>query len=112
MIGIDIVENNRMINKDELFIKRILSDKEFKIYINFSNEQRRIEYLSSRFAAKEAVFKAYKKGEKDFNYKDISVLNDADGAPYIEMKNKKDESLEVSISHEKNYSVAIVIKTK
>ncbi len=112
MIGIDIVENNRMINKDEDFIKRILSLKEYSIYISYSNEQRKLEYISSRFAAKEALFKAFKKGNNDLNYKDISILNDTNGAPFIEINDHKVEYLEVSISHEKNYSIAIVMKTK
>ncbi len=112
MIGIDIVENARMHGKDIDFIKRILSEKEFVIYSNYSNEQRKIEYLSSRFAAKEALFKAYKKGDKNLNYNDISILNDEVGAPYIEINDCLIDTLEVSISHEKNYSVAIVMKTK
>ncbi len=110
MIGIDIVENERMLNKDIEFIKRILSDKEFDIYNKFSIEQRKIEYLASRFAAKEAVFKAFKVGNKDLNYKDISILNDEYGAPFIELKGETDKSLNISISHEKNYSVAIVMR--
>lgn len=64
MIGIDIVENIRMSNKDVSFIKRILSEKEYNIYIKFSNEDRKISYLASRFASKEAIFKVYKVDRK------------------------------------------------
>lgn len=110
MIGIDIIENQRMINKDDSFIKRILSLKEYEKYVSFNNEQRKLEYLSSRFACKEALFKACKVGNKDLNYTDISILNDLNNAPYIEIRNEKKSEFEVSISHEKNYSVAIVIK--
>lgn len=112
MIGIDIVENNRMIGKEQEFITRILSKKECEIYFKYSNEQRKIEYLASRFAAKEALFKCFKKGNKDINYNDISILNDKDGAPFIEINGVNLDELEVSISHEKNYSIAIVMKTK
>ncbi|MFI3251592.1 MAG: holo-ACP synthase [bacterium] len=112
MIGIDIVENSRMTNKDEQFIKRILSDKEQEKFNSFNSEDRKIQYLASRFAAKEAIFKVFKEGKLDFNYNDISILNHENGSPYIIMKNEIKTNLEISISHEKNYSVAIVMKTK
>lgn len=111
MIGIDIVENERMKDKSIEFIKRILSKKEFEIYSNFSLEDKKIQYLASRFAAKEAIFKTFKKGNKDMNYNRISVLNDEDGAPFIEFEDDIKSNLEISISHEKNYSIAIVMKT-
>lgn len=112
MIGIDIVENERMRNKDINFIKRILSNDEYSKYETLTLEQRKIEYLASRFAAKEAIFKVFKKGNNDFNYSDISILNDLDGAPYVVMKGRIDLTLNISISHEINYSVAIVMKIK
>lgn len=112
MIGIDIVENQRMKYKDEKFIKRILSSKEYDFFINYNLEQRKIEYLSSRFAAKEAIFKVYKVGINDMSYDRISILNDSSGAPFIEIDDKRISELEISLSHEKNYCVAIVIKTK
>ncbi len=111
MIGIDIVENNRMLNKDTEFIKRILSKKELEIYLTYNEEERKVQYLASRFAAKEAIFKAHKNGNKDLNYNNISILNENDGSPYIEINEIKKENLQISISHEKNYSVAIVIIT-
>ncbi len=112
MIGIDIVENERMRNKDITFIQRILSKKEYDIYIKFTSEERKIQYLASRFAAKEAIFKVFKEGNKDMNYNKISILNEENGSPYIEFETNIKEKLDISISHEKNYSIAIVMKTK
>lgn len=109
-VGIDLVEFIEVENRDERFIKRILSDKELTIFNSMKLEKRKIEYLTSRFAAKEAIFKAYKKGDLTLNFKDISVLNDEVNAPYIEIKNNLMTNLKISISHSKNYAVVIVIK--
>ena len=72
-IGIDIVEHSSIINKSDDFIKRVLSDLEYAYFSTISNKKRQIEYVASRFASKEAIFKAYKVGDKTFNYKDISI---------------------------------------
>lgn len=110
-IGVDIVDTNRI--KEQLdniaFIKRILSTKEFEIYESFSLEKRKIEYLAGRFASKEAIFKAIKVAEKTINYKDISILNDENHAPYVEFEYLKSRKVHISISHETNMTIAFVI---
>ncbi len=111
MIGIDLVENKRMLNKSDSFIKRILSIKELDRYNSITDDNRKVQYLASRFASKEAIFKACKVGNKDLNYSDISVLNDENNAPYIEIEKYPNLKFNISISHEENYSVAIVMKT-
>ncbi len=110
MIGIDIVENKRMENKDDKFIRRVLSNKEYDIYLTFISDTRKVQYLASRFAAKEAIFKACKVGNKDLSYNDISILNDENHAPYIEILKYTELQFNISISHEENYSIAIVMK--
>ncbi len=110
MLGIDLVENNRFKNKSEEFINRILSSDELKVYSSFTNEMRKLTYLASRFSAKEAIFKACKEGDKSLNYKDISVLNYANGAPYVRIEKYPDLVFEISISHTDTFSQAIVIK--
>ncbi|MFI3329337.1 MAG: holo-ACP synthase [bacterium] len=111
MIGIDLVENKRMENKSLDFIQRILSTKELEKFNKITDEKRKVQYLASRFAAKEAIFKACKVGNKDLNYSDISVLNEESNAPYIEILKYPDFKFEVSISHEESYSIAIVMRT-
>ena len=104
-VGIDLVEHERIHTELK---KRILSDEELKVYETFTNKNRQIEYIASRFAVKEAIFKVYVHGDNTLSYKEISVLNDKYGAPYIVCDKIKDK-LEVSISHTSNYSTAIVI---
>jgi len=110
-IGVDIVKNDRfkdMVNKSRKY-SRILSPKEVEIFTTFTSEVRRIEYLASRFAAKEAMIKALNKTDASFNYVDVSILNDNDGAPYIEFGVKLNYDFLISISHSEDNSIAFVV---
>ncbi len=107
-IGIDIVEFSQIKEKiNNRFIERILSKEEKKRYDNISNEQRKLEYIGGRFAAKEAYTKVYKEFNENLNFVDVEVLNDVLGAPYIKSKYKPKDKILISISHSRNYVVAI-----
>lgn len=101
-IGIDIVEIKR-ISLEERFIDFILSSKEKELMNKRVNKK---EFLAGRFAAKEAFLKANHKGLGDIKLQDIEVLNLENGQPIIIYDNK--EYYDVSISHEKDYAVAVV----
>jgi holo-[acyl-carrier protein] synthase len=107
-IGIDIVSTKRI--KDQIhnqtFVKRILSAEEYKVFEQFQLENRKVEYLAGRFAAKEAIFKAIRKGSGDINYRDISVLNDETNAPYVIFDYLKSYQVHITISHEDDYVVS------
>ena len=104
-VGIDIVERNRINDKNEKWlIERFLSDLE-REELNNKNSKRVNEYLCGRWAAKEAIYKALNPKEK-IDYSEISVLNDETGKPYVIYK---DYQFKLSISHEINYAVAIAI---
>ncbi|KFZ27697.1 MAG: Holo-[acyl-carrier-protein] synthase [Candidatus Izimaplasma bacterium HR2] len=110
-IGVDIVEfadiKERISDK---FIKRILSNRELERYNKITNEQRKLEYIAGRFAAKEAYTKVYKKFLTPLNFVDVEILTDEFGAPYIESKYMPEDIVKVSISHSKNYVIAMCIK--
>ncbi len=97
MIGVDIVKHSRVNLK---IAKKVLTEKELEQLKDISNEEAKNQYLSSRFAAKEAIIKAT---NKKYSFKDIEVLR-TNGAPSVNIKN-----LELSISHEEDYSVAFCI---
>lgn len=107
-IGTDIVEHSRFIKNKETLARRILSEQEFLYYDQMKSEKRQIEYIASRFASKEAIFKCYQNGDKTFNYKDISILNNSDGSPYVFCERIAEEIL-ISISHCDSYSLAMVL---
>ena len=121
-MGTDIVEVFRM--KDAIgkwgdnFLSKIFTPREIKYATSrrFSHQ-----HLAARFAAKEAVVKAFGEPRRfPLQWTNIEVLNDLEGKPIIEfhddalkLKNKKkvDEVI-VSLSHSKNYAVANVILLK
>jgi len=110
-IGIDIVEFSQMKSKlSDRFIKRILSKTELLRYNSITNDKRKLEYISGRFAAKEAYSKTYKRFEEAINFTDVEVLNDNFGAPFIQSKYRPEDNILVSISHSDNYVIAICIK--
>lgn len=113
-IGVDITSIKDIKNKfSDKLVERILSDKELIDYRGINNESRQFTYLAGRFAAKEALFKAFKTGDKSANYKDFSVSNDESGAPYFETNQYLiNYEVKISISHTKEYAVAFVILIK
>ena len=119
-IGVDIVKNKRISAsiKNKNFINRIFGENEILISEKIDNKT---SYFSKRFAAKEALSKALGTGFRDgLNFKDIEVVNDKLGKPYyiisskiknlIKKKKKiKNFNLFLSISDEKEYSIAFTI---
>jgi holo-[acyl-carrier protein] synthase len=120
-VGIDIVEVGRIksaVGEKKNFLKRIFSEREIKLS---ERGKFRFEELAGRFAVKEAVFKALKTGwRRGVAFKDITVLNEPSGAPYVELHGKTQEyassmgvkNVFVSVSHTKSLAVAIVLLTK
>jgi len=110
-IGIDIVEIEEIKEKlSDRFVRRILSKEELERYYEIKNTERRIQYLAGRFAAKEAYTKVYRKFDTPLNFTDVTILNDDHGAPYIKSTYRPSDILSVSISHSRNYAIAIVYK--
>ena len=78
-------------------------------------------YFAKRFAAKESLAKSLGTGfRNNLNFKDIEILNDKRGKPYYFKTKKIDNiinkkfkikryNLFLSISDEKNYSIAFTI---
>jgi holo-[acyl-carrier protein] synthase len=122
-IGVDIIDNKRFkkLIKDKKFINRIFSKKEISASKKKLNK---INFFSNRFAAKESFAKSLGTGFRNkLNFKDIEILNDKLGKPFylinnkikqIIKKNKKIANFELflSISDEKDYSVAFTIIQK
>ena len=120
-IGTDIIDTRRIkniINRyGEKFKKRCFSNNEI---IKSENNFNTANSYAKRYAAKEACSKALGTGlAKGIFWKDIEVVNDKYGKPFIKLHNnalkrinkitKKDYNIEVSLSDEKNYAIANVI---
>jgi len=119
-IGVDIIQNKRIKSsiKNKLFVSRIFGNKEIYFSKNTSNKT---NYFAKRFAAKEALAKSIGTGfRNNLNFKDIQILNDKIGKPYYQKSKKIDKiinkkfkvktyDLFLSISDEKDYSIAFTI---
>jgi len=99
-IGTDIVDIRRIKSGLE---KVILSDEELLL---FKKKSKANEFLAGRFAAKEAFLKALGLGLKGVSMKEIEVLYDHNGAPYILYRGEK---YAVSIAHDGDYAIATVL---
>lgn len=111
-LGIDIVERLELPEKLTLFAEKILTDKELAMFQGIKLLKKKQDYLAGRFAVKEAFVKALGTGFRQVNFKDISVLNDALGRPYVESKHAQEYQLHVTLSHARDTIVAVVILEK
>lgn len=114
--GIDIIEIDRIKQSveetDGKFCERVYTQKEIK-YCE-SKKMQKYQHYAARFAAKEAVLKAISQlldSKFDIEWKEIEVLNDKEGRPFVNLL-KKDlpiDEIDISISHCKTYAVASVV---
>ncbi|WP_071126175.1 NAD(P)H-hydrate dehydratase [Peptoniphilus lacydonensis] len=103
MIGIDIVDVNRIkkiMNEHENFIEKVFNEDEIK---RIQKKKHPYERAAGMFAAKEAVAKAMTTGLGQISFHDIRIKYIED-VPHVEVFDNK---FEISISHERNYAVAV-----
>ena len=122
-VGVDIIENSRIkkMIKNKFFLQKVFSSYEI---LNSKKNKDKISYFAKRFAAKEAFAKSLGTGfRNNLNFKDIIVKNDKSGKPFFYITKKiktiinnkfktKKFNFFLSISDEKNYSIAFVIFQK
>ena len=105
-IGTDIVNIKRMEKSlkknNKTFKDRIFSKNEI-IYCDKKNNPS--SFYAKRFAAKEALSKALGTGiRKGINFKDIEILNDNLGKPFIKLSGSTENFLKKKIKNKK-YSI-------
>ena len=106
-IGIDIVNIGRFrkkkIQKNLNFYKKILSESEIKYCAKFKSPY---EHFAAKFAIKESVIKSI---PDKISFLDIKTSNSEYG-PIVSLVGNlaKKYSFLVSVSHEKEYAIAVV----
>ena len=114
--GIDIIEIERVKRSieetDGKFCERVYTQKEIE-YCE-SKKIQKYQHYAARFAAKEAVLKAISQllqSKFDIEWKEIEILNDEDGRPYVNILKQglNIDNIDISISHCKIYAVASVV---
>ena len=117
--GIDIIEVDRIAAAHakfgERFLTRILRSGELAYCLSHKNPA---PFLAARFAAKEAVSKAFGTGiGAELGWQDIEVCRRESGQPYVVLHDKGHElllargggSLHLSLSHTEKHATAIAI---
>ncbi|MEW6170620.1 MAG: holo-ACP synthase [Candidatus Omnitrophota bacterium] len=121
-LGVDIVEIKRIeqaLKKwGSPFLKKIFTEREIEYA---TNRKIKYQHFAARFAAKEAVYKAFG-GDNGLNveWKNIEILNEKNGKPVVELHDKamilkKKQHIKkiiISLSHTKNYAVGTAILVK
>ncbi|NLJ88904.1 MAG: holo-ACP synthase [Epulopiscium sp.] len=116
-IGTDIIEIKRIkeaVTKNPRFIEKCFTVNEQEF---FNNKKNSFQSIAGTFAAKEAVSKALGTGFTIFELKDIEILRDKNGKPYVYLYNKAKETSDklniskilVTISHSREYAVAYAL---
>ena len=116
-LGIDIVEVSRIEKwlNDEKLLQRFFNKEEVEYVLSKGNGA--AHSLAVRFAAKEAFGKALGTGLSGIKLKDIVVVNDKTGRPFLKLSgtalqalNKKGgKAVHISLSHEKTTAAAVVV---
>jgi len=116
MLGVDIVENARIEDSyrkyGKRFLNRIFTPAEVEYCFSYKNP---IPCLAARWAAKEAVIKAFfQTFGKVLKFKQIEVLGRKGYPAEVrilgkerELLNESGKRIVISISHEKTFSVAV-----
>ena len=110
-IGTDITDINKFkkipYDTNKKFYEKIFSPSEIKYCVKYKNPS---PHFAGKFAVKESVTKAI--------YEKISFLNietfHSNSKPQIRLKGKinKKYAFRASLSHEKNFAIAVVISEK
>lgn len=113
-IGVDIIELDRVRKavEREAFIQKVYTAAE----IDYCQSRGRssVQSFAGRFAAKEAILKAFGTGLRNGSMQDIEIVNDELGCPKVRLsgwfegfaREKAVKKIWVSISHSKDSAVA------
>ena len=112
-IGVDLVEIHRVVQacQKEHFKLRYFTEAEIEL---IQTDQKK---AADNFAVKEAVAKMFGTGFRGFELRDIEVLRDELGKPYVNLYGKAQElaktqgitRVHVSISNTKDFANAFVV---
>ncbi len=115
-IGTDIIEIDRVLKASEnsSFLSKYFTDEEIILF------KKKKKSVAGNFAVKESVAKMLGTGVSGFSLKDIEVLRDEKGKPYVNLYNKasnmaKEQEIDVvhvSMSDTDSCAIAYVVGEK
>ena len=108
-VGVDIVNIDRFrkfdYKKNPRFFERIFTKPEIKYCLKFKNSA---EHFAGKFTIKECVRKCLGKNVK---FLDI-ITEHQNSKPIVSIKTKPNYIFQVSVSHEKNFAISLVLCEK
>lgn len=109
-IGVDIENINRFkLNRtrNKLFLKRIFTEDELKYCFSKKNPS---SHLAARFAAKEAIVKAFGSlGKKPPALNKINIKHNLNGVPTLDLRGY---DVKISLSHGADKAIAFALLSK
>ena len=118
-VGIDIIEVSRIENSfarfGDRFLERILHPDEIRYCLSHKAPG---PFLAARFAAKEAISKAFGTGiGAQLGWQDMEVARKESGEPFVILHQKGNQllaargasSLRISLSHTQTYAAAVAV---
>ena len=117
-IGTDIMNMENLkessVSLTDSFCRKIYTEQEQK---EASSRQDPHAYYCTRFAAKEAVFKAFRTWADTMQATDLEILTDPNGAPYVRLYGKARDmagvlgvtAVHVSLSYDPPYAAAFAV---
>lgn len=120
-IGTDIVEIEKLkysVTKEppasDPFIRRTFTAEEIRLALARPVP---LYFFATRFAGKEAVFKALNITGEDVRLSDIEILSEENGRPYVKLSGSANEvarrlgvnTVHLSLSYEDKYAVAFAV---
>ena len=117
-VGIDMIEISRIKKsmQSEGFIKRFFGEEEIK---ELESKNFVAQSVAANFCAKEAFSKAIGTGIRNFKLKEVEILRNELGKPYIKLTGNalkisqdKNFRFDVSLTHTKEYASAVVLCEK
>jgi len=108
-IGIDLIKIEKFeeisFEENSDFYKNIFTQNEIKYCLKFDNSY---EHFAGKFAIKEAVIKAIGKKIPLM----LIITDHKDSQPIVKVENFSEYHFKVSVAHEENYAMAIVLSEK
>lgn len=114
-VGVDIESIYRFsklsVKKNKFFFDLIYTLKEMEYCFSKADPY---PHLAARFAGKEAVIKAVRGFGKEISPREIEILVDDQGAPVVNLGNKKVKNINVllSLSHCRDRAIALALGVK
>jgi holo-[acyl-carrier protein] synthase len=113
--GVDLIEIDRFISVYRRYNQRLL--RRLFTPTELAENGENMASLAARFAAKEAVSKAFGTGIGTISWQDIEILRGASGEPVLDLHGAAQKMAEeqnintwsLSLSHTQSHAIAIVV---